>query len=203
MNSAPICTALALSAVSGQSASATIACTDYDGDALTYSVKTQPPHGSVTQSGSTVTYVSTAGYVGADTFTLAASDGTTSTPISATVSVTAPVTTPPAATVSGAVTATSTSVSLGLACASGTAACSGTASLSATLSGQAYSLGAQGVTLAAGTTGRFAIAVPSATRTALRAYAGRTIPLAVAFTVTSSDGSQHTTTTTVQLVVAR
>ena len=203
VNSAPICSALALSAVSGQSASATIACTDYDGDALTYSVKTQPPHGSVTQSGSTVTYVSTAGYVGADTFTLAASDGTTSTPISATVSVTAPVTTPPAATVSGAVTATSTSVSLGLACASGTAACSGTASLSATLSGQVYSLGAQGVTLAAGTTGRFAIAVPSATRTALRAHAGRTIPLAVAFTVTSSDGSQHTTTTAVQLVVAR
>jgi VCBS repeat-containing protein len=185
VNSAPACTDLALSAVSGGSASAAIACTDYEGDALTYSVKTQPAHGSVVQSGSTVTYVSTAGYVGADTFTLSASDGTTSTQIAAAVSVTAPVTTPPAATVSGAVTATSSTVSLGLACASGAAACSGA------------------VTLAAGTTGTFTFAIPATTRMALRAYAGRTISLTVAFTVTSSDGSQHTTTTTVQLAIPR
>jgi hypothetical protein len=203
VNSAPICTALAVSAVSGGSASATVACTDYDGDSLTYSVKAQPAHGSLTQSGSTVTYVSTAGYVGADSFTLAASDGTTSTPIPATVSVTSPVTTPPAATVSGVVTTTSGSVSLPLHCASGTAACTGTASLSASLSGRTYSLGTQAVTLAPAATGTFAIAIPSATRTALRAYAGRTISLTVAFTVTSSDGSQHTTATTVPLAVPR
>jgi Bacterial Ig domain len=203
VNSAPICSALALSAVSGGSVSAAIACTDYDGDPLSYSVKTQPAHGSLAQSGSTVTYVSTPGYVGADSFTLAASDGTTSTAIPATVSVTAPVTTPPAATVSGAVTATSSTISLGLRCAGGTVACSGAASLSATLSGRSYSLGTQAVTLSAGTTGRYAITIPAATRTALRAYAGRTISLAVAFTVTSSDGSQHTTTTTVQLALPR
>jgi hypothetical protein len=203
VNSAPVCSDLALSSVSGSSASAAIVCSDYDGDPLTYSVKTQPAHGTLVESGASVTYVSTAGYVGADSFTLAASDGTNSTSIPATVSVVAPVTTPPAATVSGSVTATSVSVSLGLHCANGTPACSGSVSLSATLSGRPYSLGSQPVTVAPGTTGRFTITIPTATRTALRAYAGRTISLGVAFTVTSSDGSQQTTTTSVQLAVAR
>jgi hypothetical protein len=203
VNSAPICSDIALSSVSGGSATTAIVCTDYDGDPLTYSVKTQPAHASLVQSGSTVTYASTAGYVGADTFTLAASDGTNSTSIPATVSVTAPVTTPPAPTAGGAVTATSSAVSLGLRCASGTSACSSTVNLSATLGGRAYSLGSQAVTLAGGSTGTFAITIPTATRTALRAYAGRTISLAVAFTVTSSDGSQHTSTTNVPLALPR
>jgi hypothetical protein len=203
VNSAPVCASLALSAVSGGSASAAVACTDYEGDPLGYSVKTQPLHGSVVESGSTVTYVSTAGYVGTDAFTLAASDGTTSTPITGTVSVTAPVTTPPAAALNGAVTATSSTVSLGLRCASGTAACSGTVSLSASLGGKPYSLGTQALTLAAGKTGKFTITIPTATRSALRAYAGRTISLTVGFTVTRSDGSQQTTTTTTQLAVPR
>jgi hypothetical protein len=54
-----------------------------------------------------------------------------------------------------------------------------------------------------GSTSRLAITIPSATRTALRASAGRTISLTVAFTVTSSDGTQHTSTTIVPLAVPR
>jgi hypothetical protein len=203
VNSAPICTSLTLGAASGGSATGAISCTDYEGDALGYAVKTQPAHGSLVLSGSTVTYVSAAGYVGADSFTLTASDGTTATPIAATVSVTAPVTTPPAATVSGGVTATSSTVSLGLACANGTASCSGSVALSASLSGRSYSLGSQTVAVTPGSTSRLAITIPSATRTALRASAGRTISLTVAFTVTSSDGTQHTSTTIVPLAVPR
>jgi hypothetical protein len=203
VNSAPICTAVALSVVSGGTASMTPACTDYDGDALAFSVKTAPLHGTLTQVGSTFTYAPTAGYSGGDTFALTVRDGTNAVALTVTVTVTAPVTTPPAATVNGTVTATARTVSVGLRCAAGTAICRGTVKLSATLSGSSYSLGSLAVALNPGTTATYAIAIPSSTMTALRAYAGRTISMTVAFVTTSSNGVQHTATTVVAVAIPR
>ena len=203
VNSAPICTAVAITAVAGGTASMTPTCSDYDGDTLVYSVKTAPLHGTLSQVGSTFTYAPSAGYTGSDAFTLAAKDGTNTVTLAVAVTVTAPVTTPPAATVNGTVTATSRTISLGLRCAAGPATCRGTVNLSATLSGRVYSLGGQSVALSPGTTGTYGIAIPSATMTALRAYAGRTISVTVAFVTTSSNGTQHTATTVVAVAIPR
>jgi hypothetical protein len=203
VNSAPICTAVALTVVSGATALVTPTCSDYDGDALVYAITAPPAHGTLSQAGSTFTYAPSAGYTGGDTFSLSANDGTNTVAIAFSVTVTAAVTTPPAATVSGPVTATNRLVSLALRCASGISTCSGTVNLSATLSGRTYSLGSQAVAIAPGTTGAYAIAIPSATTTALRPYAGRSISLNVAFVTTSSNGTHHTTTTTVTVAIPR
>jgi hypothetical protein len=90
-DTAPACTDVALSAAAGGTASADLACTDADGDPLGYAITTQPANGSLSQSGSVFTYAPSGGFSGADSFTVAAADGTTSTPITVNVSVTAPV----------------------------------------------------------------------------------------------------------------
>jgi hypothetical protein len=54
-----------------------IGCSDADpGDTLTYSIVTQPAHGSLAPSGNDQTYTPTSGYTGADSFTYQATDGT-------------------------------------------------------------------------------------------------------------------------------
>jgi hypothetical protein len=88
--SAPTCTDVALDAVAGGSASADLACVDADGDPLSYAVTSPPASGTVSQAGSVVTYVPAAGFTGTETFTVSASDGFFTTPITATASVAAP-----------------------------------------------------------------------------------------------------------------
>ncbi len=200
-DTAPVCTSLALAAVSGGSVTATPTCSDFDGDAVSYVVATPPSSGTLSQSGSAFTYVANAGFTGTDSFALSASDGVLATPVAVTVSVTAPVTTPAAATVSGPVSMTTSAVSLGLSCAGEAASCAGNVSLSTTLSGRLYSLGAQQVTIKPGQSAMVSIAIPTATRTALRAVVGKTISINVSFTTTSSDSTLHTVTTTAQATV--
>ena len=202
-DTAPVCTASALSVASGGSVAAAPACSDVDGDALAYVVATPPSNGTVSQSGAVFTYVANAGFTGTDSFTVSASDGTLVTQAGFTISVTAPVTTPPAATVSGPVALTTSTVSVGLSCASTTASCAGTVSLSSILSGTSYSLGAQQVTLAPSQKATVSIPIPAATRTKLRSYAGKTISINVTFTTTSSDGTQHPATTIFKVTVPR
>jgi hypothetical protein len=86
-NGAPVCQDFRLPAVQKNfSNSATVPCEDPDGDPLTFSVVAPPAHGVVSFYHSAFTYRAERGYVGADSFELAASDGTaTSAP--ATVSV--------------------------------------------------------------------------------------------------------------------
>ena len=116
---------------------------------------------------------------------------------------TAPVTTPPAATVNGPVTLTTSTVSVGLSCASSAASCTGIVSLAAILNGTSFSLGTQQVTLAPLQKATISIPIPTATRTKLRSYAGKTISIGVTFTTTGSDGTQHPATTTLEATVPR
>jgi hypothetical protein len=53
----------------------TLAATDPDGDALTYSVVAQPSEGDLTGSPPNVTYTPGSGFTGTDSFTWKASDG--------------------------------------------------------------------------------------------------------------------------------
>ena len=55
----------------------TLNATDADGDTLSYSVVTNPSHGTISISGNTATYTPTANYNGSDSFTFKANDGTT------------------------------------------------------------------------------------------------------------------------------
>jgi hypothetical protein len=74
-NHAPVASNGNLSAWSGGSSSLVLAATDADRNALSYRVVSQPGHGTVGLSGATATYFSEPGYVGADSFTWAAWDG--------------------------------------------------------------------------------------------------------------------------------
>jgi hypothetical protein len=201
INSAPTCTNVALSTVSGGTASADVACTDVDGDPVTYAVTSPPTSGTLVGSGSVFAYTAGAGFTGTATATVSASDGVGSTPITITVSVTAPVAPVPPASVNGAPTLANGVVTLGFRCTSGTAACVGSANLSTTLNAVPYSLGSRQVSLQPGTAGTFAFAITSAASTALRPYAGKTVSLDIAFVTTTADGVRHTTTTTVPLAV--
>jgi subtilisin family serine protease len=57
-----------------------LAATDLDGDPLTYSITSQPVHGSLTGSGTNYVYVPETGFLGHDEFTYEASDGQDSSP---------------------------------------------------------------------------------------------------------------------------
>lgn len=75
-------------------ASTEVVARDPDGDALTYSF-TQPSHGLVSQTGTTYEYRPEEDYVGADSFTVTASDGVDSTSVTVNVTV-KPLEEPPA-----------------------------------------------------------------------------------------------------------
>lgn len=77
-NTAPDADDINVTAASGESITITLQATDDDGDALTYSIVSQPDNGEVTDpSGNQVTYTSDDDFEGTDSFTYKANDGTT------------------------------------------------------------------------------------------------------------------------------
>ena len=87
VNDAPVATAQEISVEEDGSVGITLAGTDVDGDALTYTVVTQPSHGTLSGSAPNLTYTPNANYNGNDalTFTVRDSGGLTSS--AATVSI--------------------------------------------------------------------------------------------------------------------
>ncbi len=65
----------------------TLAGSDVDGDALTYSIVAQPAHGTLSGTGTSRTYTPTASYNGPDSFTFKVNDGTVDSAV-ATISIT-------------------------------------------------------------------------------------------------------------------
>ncbi len=74
VNDAPVATAQRLSLTQGGTLAIVLTATDVDSTALTYSLVTQPSHGTLTGTPPNVTYQAAAGYRGADAFTFKASD---------------------------------------------------------------------------------------------------------------------------------
>lgn len=88
-NARPTCTGGALSTVHDRTKTLAVSCADADGDVLTRSVVAKAQHGTVTLRGGTVTYKPAQGFVGADTFSIGATDGlAASAPAKFTVKVT-------------------------------------------------------------------------------------------------------------------
>ncbi|HEX6131659.1 MAG TPA: Ig-like domain-containing protein, partial [Actinomycetota bacterium] len=75
---APACGDRLLTGSRNVSLTDALGCTDRDGDALSYAIVDGPAHGSVLLSGGEFTYVPADGFLGDDSFTFSASDGTLS-----------------------------------------------------------------------------------------------------------------------------
>ena len=114
-NRPPLATSLTATTTSIKSVAVTLAASDPDGNALTYRIVSQPANGTVSQSGTSATYYPFSGFVGTDTFTYAAWDGSIDSNLATvTVTVTRPPTcsimatasAPPTATVGTAITFT-------------------------------------------------------------------------------------------------
>ena len=114
VNDAPIAAALSFSTPRDTAAAATLSATDVDNDTLSFGVVSQPAHGVLSGSGSSLTYTPNTGFAGADSFTYTANDGTVDSNI-ATVSITVVATNrPPSATAASATTAEDVAVGITL-----------------------------------------------------------------------------------------
>jgi VCBS repeat-containing protein len=87
VNDAPVAASQAKSLNEDATRAITLAATDADGDALTYSIVTPPAHGVLTGTAPNVTYVPQANYNGPDSFTFVARDASLTSNV-ATVSLT-------------------------------------------------------------------------------------------------------------------
>ena len=76
VNDAPTANPGTASTVEGQGVAFNLSGSDPDGDALTYTISTQPSNGTVIQSGASVSYLPTGNYFGTDSFGFTVSDGT-------------------------------------------------------------------------------------------------------------------------------
>ncbi len=71
----PVATGQTVGARSGTPKQITLEGTDVDDDSLTFTIATQPAHGTISGSGSAITYTADADYSGPDSFTFTANDG--------------------------------------------------------------------------------------------------------------------------------
>ncbi len=76
VNVVPVAQAQSVSTNENTALPITLTATDGDGDSLTYSVVSNPTHGSLSGSAPALTYTPAAGYAGPDSFTFRANDGT-------------------------------------------------------------------------------------------------------------------------------
>jgi MYXO-CTERM domain-containing protein len=95
VNDAPVAQAQSVSTSAETPVAFTLAGTDVEGDALTYTVVTQPINGTLTGTGAALTYTPAAGFSGNDAFTFKVNDGAAdSAPATVSVAV-APAVAPP------------------------------------------------------------------------------------------------------------
>ncbi|MHB8114452.1 MAG: tandem-95 repeat protein, partial [Bellilinea sp.] len=87
VNDAPLANAQAKSVIEDTATSITLTGSDVEGSTLTYTVVTNPSHGTLSGSGATRTYTPAANYNGPDSFTFRVNDGTINS-LSATVTIT-------------------------------------------------------------------------------------------------------------------
>ena len=141
-NAPPVAQDQTVSTPAGTPVAVTLAATDPDNSPLTFSIVTQPAHGTLSGTAPNLTYTPTAGYVGPDSFTYKANDGTADSNV-ATVAITVsaaptPTSTPtatPAVTATATPTETPTPTTTSTSTPTGTPAPSPSATLTPTVTG--------------------------------------------------------------------
>src|SRR5207244_8313921 len=97
VNDPPVANAQSVTTAEDTAAPIVLTGSDVDGDALTFTIATQPAHGTLTGTAPNVTYTPALNYNGPDSFTFTVKDATlVSTAATVTITVT-PVTDPPVA----------------------------------------------------------------------------------------------------------
>jgi peptidoglycan/xylan/chitin deacetylase (PgdA/CDA1 family) len=86
VNASPVAQNISTSTLKNTSVSLTLTATDTDSTILTFATSSNPTHGTISGTGASITYTPATDYIGADTFTFTANDGT-STSNAATVSI--------------------------------------------------------------------------------------------------------------------
>ncbi len=86
-NLAPVAASQTVTVTEGVARAVTLSATDPEGSALTYRIVSQPLHGALSGTAPNVTYTPAVGYLGSDSFTFLANDGTVDSN-TATVSIT-------------------------------------------------------------------------------------------------------------------
>jgi VCBS repeat-containing protein len=88
VNDAPVCTPVSLNTYKNTLGWADPACSDVEGDALTFAIASQPAHGAAALRSNRLRYIPAYNFYGSDSFTYTASDGLdVSSPASVSVSV--------------------------------------------------------------------------------------------------------------------
>lgn len=101
LNTPPVANSQSVITTKDTSASITLDASDKDGNALTYSIRSFPAHGSLSsldKDNGSVIYNPNRGYTGSDSFTFTASDGTSTSntaKVSITINSVTPINTPP------------------------------------------------------------------------------------------------------------
>ena len=95
-NGAPTATDASATVPEDGSVEVPLAASDPDGDALSFSIVTEPAHGTVSLAGNVATYTPDANYHGADAFTFEASDGNATSNVATASLTVAPANDPPA-----------------------------------------------------------------------------------------------------------
>jgi hypothetical protein len=103
--------------------------------------------------------------------------------------------TPPAPKLSSPVTVKDGKVALELGCANTTTSCKASVGLSTTIAGKTVSLGQKAITIAPGKNGAIKVALSSAAKKALKAFAGKTITVKVAVVTTNPKTGKTVTVT--------
>ena len=115
VNQPPVATAKSVTTTANTTIAITLKGTDPDGDPLTYSVVTQPAHGTLSGSAPNLTYTPGSGYTGSDSFTFKVNDGTAdSATATVTITVTAAVNNQPVANAQSVTTAEDTTKAITL-----------------------------------------------------------------------------------------
>jgi hypothetical protein len=94
-NHAPVASDGSVTTNENTSVSVALSATDADGDTLTYSIVSNPTHGSLSGSGANRTYTPAPGYIGGDSFTFKAADPSGAMSNTATVSIAVTLPPPP------------------------------------------------------------------------------------------------------------
>jgi hypothetical protein len=115
VNDAPVANAQSVVTTVNVSKAIALTSSDADGDARTYTVLTQPEHGTLTGTGASRTYKPTNNYTGPDSFTFKANDGPADSNVAVVTITVNPVNHAPAATAQSLTTAkdTTKAVTLG------------------------------------------------------------------------------------------